>query len=705
MRATVAMATLAVVHLTGCVPARSPGSPSSVLPLTSVRLYETGVGYFERSGVLSPSERTGLPVPASHLDDALESLVVFTPGHSDPVRGLAFGTSVSRGMARAMAGLPTESETPITYLDLLTSLKGAHVELKTRAGSYLGRLIDIESPKDAAPTQGAPSGSPPSSIVVLTDGAELVRVPMGEVRTVRPTDPAYATRLDAALDALSLHSAQSRKMLDVLGASRGPVTLGYVAETPVWRTTYRLVLDADGRRGELQGWALVHNDTDENWESVKVELVNGRPDSFLFPLAAPRYARRTLVHPDDQLSTVPQLLDKTADAVWGDNIDDAFGSGGLDASGVGEGGGGYGEGIGLGGLGGIGHGSGTASGVGGASESHVLNVGDLARVPQAAGVEAGALFVYALPERLALPAHASVLAPFLMQPVDVESIAWVDQPGQPARSAVRFVNSTSQTLPAGTISFFGDGGFAGESSLDRLKPGERRFVRFGADLDVNVKTLPEKGKPTVDTIERLTYSSGVLYEHFRRTTDTTYVFENRSGHSRAVYLTLHLETNARVTGADDLDFDSSTSIPAAVMHVGAKARVEREIVTVEGLSSNIAVSSDALAKVAASPGLAAADKAIATEALARQGELDATMRDKAQATEGLAAIEKELGRLREDAKALGGERGAATPPELVRRLLAAEDRHALARKRVDGLEVEQKTRSASVRATLARLGA
>ena len=506
MRAAVAMATLVVVYLSGCVPARSPGSPSSVLPLTSVRLYETGVGYFERSGVLSPSERTGLPVPASHLDDALESLVVFTPGHSDPVRGLAFGSSVSRGMARAMAGLPTESETPITYLDLLTSLKGAHVELKARTGSYLGRLIDIESPKDAAPTPGGAAGQAPSSIVVLTDGAELVRVPMEEVKTVRPTDPAYATRLDAALDALSLHSAQSRKMLDVLGASRGPVTLGYVAETPVWRTTYRLVLDDDGRRGELQGWALVHNDTDEDWESVKVELVNGRPDSFLFPLAAPRYARRTLVHPDDQLSTVPQLLDKTADAVWGDNIDDASGSGGLGASGAGEGGGGYGEGIGLGSVGSLGHGSGTAGGIGGVSESNVLSVGQLARVRQAAGVEAGALFVYALPERLALRAHASVLAPFLQQPVDVESIAWIDQPGEPARTAVRFVNSTSQTLPAGTISFFGDGGFAGESSLDRLKPGELRFVRFGADLDVNVKTLPEKGKPTVDAIERLTYS-------------------------------------------------------------------------------------------------------------------------------------------------------------------------------------------------------
>jgi hypothetical protein len=464
------------------------------------------------------------------------------------------------------------------------------------------------------------------------------------------------------------------------------------------------VLDADRRRGTLEGWALVHNDTDEDWESVKVELVNGRPDSFLYPLAAPRYARRALVHPDDQLSTVPQLLDKTADAVWGDNVDDAVGAGGLGLSGLGEGGGGYGEGIGLGSIGSIGHGRGAAAR---SSPSSVVTVGDLASVPQAAGVEAGALFVYALPERLALRAHASALAPFLQQPVDVEAIAWVDQEGQPARAAVRFVNSTSQTLPAGTISVFADGGFAGESALDRLKPGERRFVRFGVDLDVNVKAIAEKGKPVTNETERLTYAGGVLVEHFRRTTDTTYAFENRSGHASAVYLTLHLGTNAKVTGADAIDFDSATSTPLAVTRMGPKARFEREIVTVEGLASAVALeslSAERLSKVAASPRLAAADRAIATDALARQEELEETRRARSRATEDLAAIEKELERLREDAKAVGGERGAATAPEFVRRLLAAEDRHASARKRLDELETEDKARVEMLRSTLEKLG-
>lgn len=50
--------------------------------------------------------------------------------------------------------------------------------------------------------------------------------------------------------------------------------------------------------------------------------------------------------------------------MWGDDIGDAKGAGGLGLSGVGEGGGGKGEGLGLGSLGALGHGAGTGTGQG-----------------------------------------------------------------------------------------------------------------------------------------------------------------------------------------------------------------------------------------------------------------------------------------------------------------------------------------------------
>ena len=122
------------------------------------------------------------------------------------------------------------------------------------------------------------------------------------------------------------------------------------------------VLGAD--RAKLQGWALLHNDTDESWQSVQIDLVNGRPSSFLYPLAAPRYARRELVTPDERLHSYPQLFDTTVDNMWSDEIGDQAGSG---------------MGIGLGSMGAIGHGMGGGGrGEGIGPESAELSIGNLA---------------------------------------------------------------------------------------------------------------------------------------------------------------------------------------------------------------------------------------------------------------------------------------------------------------------------------------
>ena len=63
-----------VALLVGCHGEVAPQGPDSILPLRTVRLYETGVGYFERSGTVSGDDQASLPVPAGHLDDALGML-------------------------------------------------------------------------------------------------------------------------------------------------------------------------------------------------------------------------------------------------------------------------------------------------------------------------------------------------------------------------------------------------------------------------------------------------------------------------------------------------------------------------------------------------------------------------------------------------------------------------------------------------------
>lgn len=663
---------------------------TSALPLKRLRVYETGVGYFERSGTLSRDEHAGLPVPTGHLDDALKTLVVLSEGGRAQNAGVEFGSSLSRGMARAMAGLPTDDNaTAVDYETLLRSLAGSRVELKTTKRSLTGRLIDVETIKDEKEKQTR------VRVTVLTDKAEVVHVDGSDIDSVRPTDPAQAARIDAALEALLAHGAANKRVLDFLGKPGAPITLGYIAETPVWRTTYRLVIGND-HKATLQAWALLHNDTDEAWRDVKVELASGRPDSFLFPLAAPRYARRELVTPKNELATVPQLMSKTPDAIWGDHNGEgeSFGAGGLGMSGTGEGGGGRGEGIGLGSIGTIGHGMGSGA-------SSLLEVGDLAQVAQAQGVEAGALFVYSMPAPVQLRAHASALVPFMQQSVRADPIAWFESPGVSARAAVNFVNSTNQTLPPGTIAFFGDGGFSGESAIDRMRPNEQRFLTFGADLDA---ISSQEILHTDEKIERLSFAHDALQVHYRKTTDSKWTLENRSGTSRTMVIELGIARNATFTGADSTDWDNESGRAVVTFAVEPRKSIEKKTTSVEGLSRMVTLANiddKLLTGFGALTTLEPADKTIALESAAKAKDLEDLWAKLKTARDELATLEKDLGRLREDAKAVG-DRGALAQP-LVTRIVAAEDRLGVVRTRIGDLEKDEKVKTEALRTSLSRL--
>ena len=695
-----------------CSSVPSSRTPDAILPLRTLRLYETGVGYFERSGELSSPNAAALPLPAGHMDDALKTLVVLGRGGRPTVQGVEFGSSISRGMARALAGLPVQGDEPLSLQQLLVGLKGAGVDVRSVGGQYSGRIVDVvEAREDGVATKDAsgateaqadPAKTPPHSttlnVLLLTDAGAVVRIPAAELKSVRPLDPSYSSRLGSALDALSTRGAQGERLLHVLGQG-GPVTIGYVAETPVWRTTYRLILDDGGSVAMLQGWALVHNDTDEDWRGVHVELANGRPDSFLFPLAAPRYARRELLTPDDHLATVPQLMGTTVDSIWGDQIEDAEGSGGLGLIGHGEGGGGRGEGF------GYGHGRLGTSSSASIGSSSLLEVGNLASAAPATGVEAGALFVYTLPAPVDLHAHHSALVPFVQQRIEATPVAWIGDAGDAARSAVRFVNSTSQTLPAGTIALFGGGGFAGESSLSRLKPGERRFVTYGMDLDVELNVREQRA---TDEAKKLVWDVATerLEEHYLRTSDFTYSIENRSGHPRSVLLSLAINRNATLTGADGVDFDAATARPIAVFATQAGKRSDRRLHTVEGLvktSAFASLTAKQLGEMAAAATLEAGDRAAATEAAARLREAEDDARAAGQAKADIASVEKDLVRLREHMKAASGDRAMAGANPFAPRVLAGEDRLTALRKKLDGLEADGKTKAGAAKVALARL--
>jgi hypothetical protein len=452
-------------------------------------------------------------------------------------------------------------------------------------------------------------------------------------------------------------------------STRGPVRLGYLAEAPIWRTTFRLVYDDQGA-ATLQGWALVHNDTDEDWTGVSLELVNGRPDSFLYPVAAPRYERRDLETPPKELSSIPQLLVTTPDAQWGDFADTWAGLSGI----------------------GVGYGGGSASGFGSrgkrapkvrmarakvrarADNSYLLNLGDLAAVAGAEGKETETVFVYSARRPLNLRAHRSAMVPYLHEAIDATPLVRFASFRHEARHAIRLINNTSKTLPAGPVAIFADGGFMGEATLARLKPGERQFAEIGDDPDTELELLATDRNPR--ETKRVVFVGDQLENHYLLTTEYKLRFINRSGREREVHVTLDIGRNAKITGADGIDFDSAANHPLAIFHAPKGASEARAIVVTQALMRKTSVSDineELLTTLAGRIGTTSETGVVLTSAAERARVVAEAVLAEAEVKAALETIEKDITRYREHLKALGDGESTAKAP-LVKRLLSAEDK-------------------------------
>ena len=89
-------------------------------------------------------------------------------------------------------------------------------------------------------------------------------------------------------------SKQMREVILSLDGREHDLAVGYVAETPVWRPSYRLVVREDGH-ADLQAWGIVQNLSGEDWSEVKLALVAGAPLAFESTLGDPVIPERPIV--------------------------------------------------------------------------------------------------------------------------------------------------------------------------------------------------------------------------------------------------------------------------------------------------------------------------------------------------------------------------------------------------------------------------
>ena len=287
----------------------APAQPAHIdIPVKSVMLFSSGVGHFEHAGTVRGDGSTGFRFKTTQINDILKSLVLqdldggkvttITYPSQDPI-------------SKTLRSFQVDITSNPSMATLLNQLRGARVTAQFQAERVSGTILCVEY-RQKAVDKGDALQVP--TLNLLT-GAVIRSVDLTAISSLTLDDPQLQDELTKALVALSQSRDQDKKPVTInfTGSGERRVRIGYVVETPIWKTSYRLMMDDKSAR--LQGWAIVENETESDWSNVALSLVSGRPISFIMDLYQPLYLQRPTVVPELFAGLRPQVYDAgTAEA-------------------------------------------------------------------------------------------------------------------------------------------------------------------------------------------------------------------------------------------------------------------------------------------------------------------------------------------------------------------------------------------------------
>jgi hypothetical protein len=424
--------------------------------LRRVLLSTGGVGYFGFEATPDPEGRLWLTVPLAQVDDILKSLTVL--GANGAVRSVSLQGPTPLG--DLFRDVPFGEGDLADLPSLLARLRGAEVQIEGRASLH-GRILTVAREEIV---EGEARSARHRLSLASPDGIRSVI--LETVDGLSFADGELQREMDQVLTRLAESgSAQERKLeIALAGAPAGPVGLGYLAEMPLWKASWRLV--AGPSEGLLQGWAILENASGQDWRDVAVTLIGGSPRALRQALFASHYVERPEVPVDGEARRERRAPDLAAAAP-------AF-----------------------------------------AAESMDTATRALA-VPLETGTaqELTAQTLFPLPQPVTLAQGQTVMAPIVDRTVPIERVA-LYRAAEGVRhpsAALRVRNTTGASLPAGLATLYealpaGGLTFLGDASLPQLAPGGEELLSYGLDGNIEVDVQREsRGR-----VDRARVADGVL---------------------------------------------------------------------------------------------------------------------------------------------------------------------------------------------------
>ncbi len=521
--------------------AQSPKSSAEQLPIRRVILYSNGVAYVERRGIVSGAAEINLSFKQSQVDDVLKSMVVLDLGKGSKIGAVSYNSSAP--VSSQMAEIPF-SIGPMTgdgggLAGVLAQLQGAKVAVTSAKGAASGSIVTVERKQ----VQGEKTSTTASILVIASETGEISSFDLTDVKSVKLLDE--GTRRDLNEFASAAASARRRDAKTITITSDGSgareMIVSYTIAAPIWKTTYRVVLDEAGKPF-FQGWAIVDNISDEDWQDVQLSLVSGSPISFVQPIQKPFYRYRPVVPMPRDLQLSPQVYEpglgpgstvnssetKLSTNITQQQIQNLPINGRnvtqlqvtpsqyatVDVT------------------------SNEASNfrsVDRTSVSDALQNSSETYRNTTVGEEIGDLFEYRIEQPVTVMRDRSALIPIIQTKMDGERVTVYNETVRQDRpfSGVLLKNNTDLTLESGSLTVLDSDAYAGEALMDRLKAKEQRLISFALDLGTHVRVRNDSDREPAKIIKVV---NGVFQVHYFQTSVKRYQITNQTGRKKVLYI-------------------------------------------------------------------------------------------------------------------------------------------------------------------------
>jgi hypothetical protein len=488
------------------------------VPVTKVVLFSSGVGYFEHAGTVHGNGATELRFKTSQINDILKSIML---QDQDGGRVGAITYPSQDPLAKTLRSFQIDITQNPSQAELLNQLRGAHVTIQARGATLAGTILGVETQRRTSEK----GETTQVQILNLLTGATIHAVELQSIGNLSIDDPQLQDELTKALAALVQARDQDKKPVTInfAGAGDRRVRIGYVVETPVWKTSYRLLLDDKGASGKLQGWAIVENQTESDWHDVSLSLVSGRPISFTMDLYQPLYATRPVVVPELFAGLRPQLYDAGIGA-RADSARVMMAPAPMSpARRIGYGPDGRPSRVEL-----------NEVVVTGASASRDM-MSPMSSVQSIAeSGKLGALFQYTV-GNVTLARQKSAMLPIITDDVSLERLSIFNASVLATNplNGVLMKNTTGKHLLQGPLTVLDGGGYAGDSRIDDVPPGQSRLLSYGIDLDM---TIDNTRSTQTSSVVSAKITKGTLVLSRRLVASQEYAADNKSAKDKTLLI-------------------------------------------------------------------------------------------------------------------------------------------------------------------------